>query len=188
LKNRKEHQNLKHKGTIVVRFVGEAVLTCGSLECAESVFGSLPQGGNFQGLGKRATKMSINDPVADIFSAIKNAAAAGHTEVVVPFSKFKAQLASLLKKEGFVTEVHKFKEKEGARFFLAIKPAYDEEGNSKISHLKRISRAGQRIYSPASKLKSPPLGIKIVSTSQGLFTEKEAKKKRLGGEVVGEVW
>ena len=128
------------------------------------------------------------DPVADMLSALKNAAKAGREESAVPYSNFKEQLAMLLKKEGFVSGVRKFKEKRSSRFSLAVKLAYDEEGNSKIRHLKQISRSGQRIYSPASELRSPPLGIKIISTSQGLFTEKEAKKRRLGGEVIAEVW
>lgn len=132
--------------------------------------------------------MSVSDPIADMLSAIKNAARAGHEEVVMPYSAFKEQLASLLRREGFLAEVKKFKEKGKARFFLAIKLAYGEEGESKINHLKRISRPGQRIYSPAAKLKSPPLGVRIISTSQGLLTDKEAKRRHLGGEVVAEVW
>ena len=131
--------------------------------------------------------MSV-DPVADMLSALKNAVKAGKEEVVVPYSNFKEQLAVLLKRQGFVSGVRKFKEKGSARFSLAVKLACDEEGNSKIRHLKQISRSGQRIYSPVAELRSPPLGIKIISTSQGLFTEKEAKKKRLGGEVIAEVW
>lgn len=132
--------------------------------------------------------MSVTDPTADMFSALKNAAKAGKEEVVVPYSNFKEQLATLLSREGFVLGVRKFKEKGSARFSLAIKLAHDEEGNPKITHLKRISRSGQRIYSPAAELRSPPLGVKIISTSQGLLTDKEAKRRHLGGEVVAEVW
>lgn len=128
------------------------------------------------------------DPVADMLSGIRNAVRAGKEEVVVPYSSLKEKLAALLRREGFVSEVRKFKEKRGSRLFLAIKLSYDEGGNPKVSHLKVISRPGQRIYSPAAELRSPPLGIKIISTSQGLLTEKEAKKRKLGGEVVAEVW
>lgn len=130
----------------------------------------------------------VIDPIADMFSALRNAAIAGRGEVVVPYSKLKGQLANLLKREGFVDEVRKFKEKGGARLFLAMKLAIEKEGSAKMKHIKRISRVSQRVYSSASKLKSPPIGIKIVSTPQGLLTEKEARKKRLGGELIAEVW
>lgn len=132
--------------------------------------------------------MSVHDPIADMLSAIKNAAKAGKEEVVIPYSNFREQLAILLKREGFVAGVRKFKEKGSTRFSLAIQLAYDEKGNSKISHLKRISRSGQRIYSSAPGLRPPPLGVKIVSTSQGLLTNGEASKRRLGGELIAEVW
>lgn len=132
--------------------------------------------------------MGITDPVADMLSAIDNAAKVGKAEVVVPYSIHKEQLALLLKKEGFVAEVRKFKEKRSSCFSLAVKPAYGEKGKVKINRLRRISKPGQRIYSPASKLKSPSLGVKIISTSRGLFTEKEARKRRLGGEIIAEVW
>lgn len=132
--------------------------------------------------------MSVHDPIADMLSTVKNATKVGKGEVVVPYSNFKEQLAILLKREGFVAEVRKFKEKGRARFSLAIQLAYDKEGNPKIRHLKRISRSGQRIYSPASGLRPPPLGVKIVSTSQGLLTDGEARKRRLGGELIAEVW
>jgi small subunit ribosomal protein S8 len=132
--------------------------------------------------------MSITDPIADMFSALRNAATAGREEVVVPHSKLKEQIANLLRREGFADEVRKFKEKGGPRLFLAIKLAIEKEGNAKMKHIKRISRSSQRAYSSASRLKSPPIGIKIISTSQGLLTEKEARKKRLGGELIAEVW
>ncbi len=132
--------------------------------------------------------MSISDPIADMLSAIKNAIRAGKEEVIVPYSNFKKRLVELLKREGFVAEVRKFKEKGSTHFSLAITLAYDEEGNPKISHLKRISKPGQRIYSSATKITSPPLGIKIISSSKGLLTDKEARKRRLGGEVIAVVW
>jgi small subunit ribosomal protein S8 len=130
--------------------------------------------------------MSI-DPIANMLSAMKNAAAAGREEVVVPYSGLKEQLAKLLKKEGFALEVRKFKEKGSKRFSLAIKLARDDAGRLMIRHAKRISRPGQRIYSTSREIKAPPLGVKVISTSKGLLTHKEARKKRLGGEVVAEV-
>lgn len=132
--------------------------------------------------------MSSVDPIADMLSALKNAAKAGKEEVVVPYSKFKEQLAVLLKREGFVLEVKKFKEKESTCFSLTIKLDYDQKGDPRIRDLKRISRSGRRIYLPATKLRSAPIGIKIISTSKGLLTDEEARKRHLGGEVVAEVW
>lgn len=130
----------------------------------------------------------VTDPVADMLSAMKNAAKAGKEEVVVPYSNFKEQLAKLLKRKDFISGARKFKEKGKTCFFLAIKLAYDEGGNSKISHLKRISKPGRRVYLPAGEIKPPPLGIKIISTSKGLLTDGEAKRRHLGGEIVAEIW
>jgi small subunit ribosomal protein S8 len=132
--------------------------------------------------------MSVTDPIADMFSALRNAAMAGSEEVTVPYSRLKERIANLLKKEGFVDSVRKFKEKGSSRLSLAIKLTFNKEGNVKMTHIKRISRSSQRVYSSAPKLKSPPIGIKIISTSRGLLTEKEARKRQLGGEVMGEVW
>ena len=130
--------------------------------------------------------MSI-DTIADMLSALKNAAAAGKTEVVVPYSRFKEQLAKLLESEGFAAEVRKFKEQGGSRFSLSIKLSCNSRGEPKIEQMRRISRPGQRIYLPYTKIKSPSKGVKIVSTSQGLLTDKQARKKHLGGEVIAEV-
>jgi len=130
----------------------------------------------------------VTDPIADTLSALKNASLAGKEEVVVPFSSFKERLISLLKREGFVGKVRKFKEKKGARLFLAVELLYGKSGSPKLTHVKRISKPGQRIYVNADRLKSPPAGVRIVSTSCGLLTSREARKRRLGGELVAEVW
>lgn len=132
--------------------------------------------------------MSVSDPIADMLSALKNAAKAGRSEVVVSYSSFREQLAKLLKREGFIAEVRKIKEKGSTRFSLAIQLAYDEEGSSKIRYLKRVSKPGQRIYSSATDLRSPSLGIKVISTSKGLLTDNEARKRHLGGEVIAVIW
>lgn len=131
--------------------------------------------------------MSI-DPIADMLSTIKNAVAAGKEEVVMPYSGFKERLAKLLKAEGFISEVRKFKEQGSSRFFLAVKLACDDASRFKVHHIKRISRSRQRIYSASREISSPPLGIKVISTSKGLMTDREARKKHLGGEVIAEVW
>jgi len=123
----------------------------------------------------------MTDPIADMFTRIRNAARAGKDEVVVPHSSFKEELARLLKKEGFVSEVKKFKEKGGSRQFLSLT-------GPKIGHIRRLSKPGQRWYVPWDRIPYPPTGIRIVSTSQGVMTHTDARKKKLGGELVGEVW
>jgi small subunit ribosomal protein S8 len=132
--------------------------------------------------------MSVTDPIADMLSSVKNASQVGKEEVVVPYSRFKEQLASLLKREGFVSGVRKFKEKESSRYYIALKLTYDTEGRPKITHIRRISKPGQRVYASADVLKSPPVGIKVISTSQGLLTGRDARRKRLGGEEMAEIW
>jgi small subunit ribosomal protein S8 len=132
--------------------------------------------------------MANIDPIANMLSILKNASSAGKQEVAVPYSNLKYQLALLLKKEGFVEEARKFKEKGGARQFIAIALSYDKGGKPRIQHVKRISKSGQRIYSSSKDLKAPSIGIKVLSTSKGLLTDKEAKRRSLGGEVLLEVW
>jgi small subunit ribosomal protein S8 len=130
------------------------------------------------------------DPITDMLNRIRNGLAVKKEEVLVPFSKFKLKIAQILEKEGFIekVEIKKVKkrgEKE-RKPVLKISLKY-EGGEPVISGLKRISRPGQRIYLPARKIKKD-LGITIVSTSQGLMTDKEARKKKLGGEIVCQVW
>ena len=127
------------------------------------------------------------DPIADLLVRIKNAQAAGREATEAPFSKVKFAIAKILEKEGFIVKVEKkgIKSKEK----LEIKLKYNQ-GIAAIQDLKRISRPGQRIYVNAQKLKlvKQGYGLAIISTSHGLMTDREAKKKKLGGEVLCEVW
>jgi len=132
--------------------------------------------------------MSVTDPIADMLSALRNASQAGRKEVVVPFSGLKERLASLLKREGFVAGARKFKEKGGSCFFLSIELRYGEDGLPKLHCVKRVSKPSRRTYTDVKRLKSPPTGIRIISTSHGLMTSVEARKRRLGGEVIADVW
>jgi len=132
--------------------------------------------------------MSNSDPIADMLSALSNASKTGKEEVVVAYSGFKEELASLLKREGFVSDSRRFKEKGGKRLFLAIKIAFGKEGEARAIRVKRISKPGRRVYATASQLKRPSLGIRIISTSRGVMTDREARKRRAGGEVIAEVW
>lgn len=126
----------------------------------------------------------MTDPIADMLNRIKNSQAVSQPQAAIPFSKLNYRIAEILEKEGFIERVER-KSKRAKRFFeIYLKyPAT-------ISGLKRISKPGQRIYLRAKELKSVRggYGIAIISTSKGLMTDKEARKQRLGGEVICEIW
>jgi len=127
------------------------------------------------------------DPISDMLISIKNAQAVDHLTVSVPFSNLKYKIAKILEKEGFIEKVEK-KGRE-VKKFLEITLKYDEKVPA-ISGLKRISKSGQRIYLPYKKIRKVKdgIGIAIISTSKGLMTNKEARKQKLGGEVICEIW
>ena len=128
----------------------------------------------------------FTDPISDMLTRIRNAASTHKSEVVMPYSKLKHNLANILAKEGYVAEV---KVREGALKELEITLKY--EGNqSVLTDLKRVSKPGQRIYVPMDKIPRAAggLGITILSTSRGLMTDKEARKQKYGGEVICQIW
>jgi len=127
------------------------------------------------------------DPIANMFTIIRNAQAVAKSEVVLPFSKIKLAIAKILEQIGYVNKVSIDKNKFKA---IKIELAYQATGQPKIRALNRISKPGRRIYVAADQL---PIilnkkGLAIISTSRGLMTNKEAKKQKIGGEVVGEVY
>ena len=128
----------------------------------------------------------FTDPIADMLTRIRNASRAQKSELVLPYSKFKANLAQVLLKEGFVGGVN---ELTGDHKMLQINLKYSA-GESVIAGIKRVSKPGQRIYMPADKLPrtNSGFGVTVVSTSRGLMTDKEARKAKVGGEVVCQVW
>jgi small subunit ribosomal protein S8 len=135
------------------------------------------------------------DVISDMLVAIKNAQAVKKSEVFIPFSKFKFEIAKILEKEGFIERVEKVKRKikkgkTKPKPFLKIILKYDEEGNGAISGIKRISKPGQRIYKSYRELKpvKSGYGIAILTTSKGVMTDKKARKLKVGGEVVCEIW
>lgn len=127
------------------------------------------------------------DPIADMLTRIRNATAAHKTELVLPFSKFKANLAQVLLKEGFISGVN---ELAGQHKMLQLNLKYTASGESVIGGIKRVSKPGQRIYLPVEKLPrtNSGFGITVVSTSKGLLTDREARKDKVGGEVVCQIW
>lgn len=135
------------------------------------------------------------DPIADMLTLIRNALAVKKETVLVPFSRMKFEIAKILEREGFIDKVEKVKRKikKGKikpKPFLQIYLKYDQNKVPAIFGLKRISKAGQRIYLPYKKIKKVKggYGIAIISTSKGLMTDKEARKNKIGGEVICEIW
>ena len=129
----------------------------------------------------------MTDPITDMLNQIRNAQAVAKTEVLIPLSKIKNEIATLLAKEGFLGDIKKAM--KGKMKALKITLKY-EDGAPAISGLRRTSRPGQRIYEGFAEIKRVHggYGISVVSTSKGLMTNKEARKQKLGGEVICQVW
>ena len=134
----------------------------------------------------------MTDPIADMLTRIRNAMAVRKPEVVLPFSKMKLSIAEILKTAGYLVDAKKVVKGQDGNAHDQIKLVLKYIGGkeSAITKIKRISKPGLRVY--ASKDELPVvlnhLGIAIISTSQGLMTNKEAKKKNLGGEVICEIY
>jgi len=129
----------------------------------------------------------MTDPITDMLNRIKNAQAVFHPTVDVPFSNLKYEIAKILEKKGFIEKV----EKKGKKIKRTIEITLKYQNKTPaISGLKRISKLGQRKYLPAKKIRKVRggYGIAIISTSKGLMTDKEARKQKLGGEVICEIW
>ena len=132
--------------------------------------------------------MVMTDPIADMLTRIRNANMVRHEVLEVPASKLKKEVAEILKREGFVRDVEHIEDnKQGVlRIFLK----YGANNERVITGLKRISKPGLRVYAKANEVPRVlnGLGIAIVSTSQGVLTDKEARAKQVGGEVLAYVW
>ena len=133
--------------------------------------------------------MTMNDPIADMLTRIRNANTAKHDTVDVPVSKIKLAIADILVKEGYVT---KYEIVEAGNFKnIRITLKYGATKNEKIiSGLKRVSKPGLRVYKGKDELPRVlgGLGVAIISTNQGVITDKEARKLHVGGEVLAYVW
>ena len=132
--------------------------------------------------------MSMVDPIADLLTRIRNAHQAKHDRVDVPASKARLGVCRLLEREGFLGEVSVVEGKP--HDLIRISLNYTADGQPAIQHLERISRGGRRIYRQASEIRPvlAGIGMEIISTSQGLLTDAEARERRVGGEVVCRVW
>jgi small subunit ribosomal protein S8 len=129
----------------------------------------------------------MTDPITDMFNQIRNAQAVKKTDVLVSLSKIKHEIAKILSAEGFIGEIKKTVKGKNKALKIILKYS---DGAPVISGMRRVSKPGQRIYAKTSEIKRVRggYGVSIVSTSKGLMTNKEARKMKLGGEVLLEVW
>jgi small subunit ribosomal protein S8 len=134
--------------------------------------------------------MTMTDPIADMLTRIRNANVAFHDEVVMPSSKLKEALAKILEREGYVSgsSVEDDSARPGRRLRIQLK--YTPERKRTISGLRRVSKPGLRVYTQADKVPRVlgGMGIAILSTNQGLMTDREARERHVGGEVLCQVW
>ena len=130
--------------------------------------------------------MSLSDPIGDMLARIKNAQVRNHSKVSLPSSKFKSKIADVLKAEGYIID---YKINDSKKPSIEINLKYNS-GNPVINTIERISKPGRRIFSSASSLPkiNNGLGIAIVSTPQGVMTDVDARKKKLGGEIICKVF
>ena len=132
--------------------------------------------------------MAMTDPIADFLTRIRNANMVKHESVEVPASKMKKNIAEILKNEGFVRDVEYIEDDKQGIFRVFLK--YGKNNERVISGIRRISKPGLRSYVKADEVPKVlnGLGIAIVSTSEGVMTDKDARAKKIGGEVVAYVW
>ena len=130
--------------------------------------------------------MSLSDPIGDMLARIKNAQVRNHNKVSLPSSKFKAKIADVLKSEGYIIDYKIIDEKKP---LIEINLKYNS-GNPVINTIERISKPGRRIFSSASSLPkiNNGLGIAIISTPKGVMTDIDARKQKVGGEIICKVF
>ncbi len=132
--------------------------------------------------------MGMTDPIADFLTQIRNANDAKHTKVEIPASNIKFEIAKILKEEGFIKNVDYINNDK--QNVVSINLKYGPNNEKIITGLKRISKPGLRIYAKADEVPKVlnGLGIALVSTSEGVVTDKVARAKNIGGEILAYVW
>lgn len=134
--------------------------------------------------------MTMTDPIADMLTRIRNASTAQRETVAMPGSKLKESLASILEREGFIAgfTVRQHEGRPGSTLEITMK--YSPDRARTIGGIRRVSKPGLRIYARADKMPRVlgGMGVAVVSTSHGLMTDREARKRHLGGEVLCHVW
>ena len=135
--------------------------------------------------------MTMTDPIADMLTRLRNANTAYHDEVVMPHSKLKVHVAEILQQEGYIASFSVKDPEEGeVSKTLTITLKYGRNRERSIAGVRRISKPGLRVYAKHTGLPKVlgGLGVAIISTSQGLLTDRQANKKGVGGEVLAYVW
>ncbi len=132
--------------------------------------------------------MATSDPLADMFTRIRNAAAARHDDVRIPASNVKRAVAEVLRQEGFVKNVQV--SEEGARTVIKVDLTYGDDRRALLTGIRRVSRPGLRVYVNQREIPRVfgGLGVAIMSTSQGVMSGREAWRRKIGGEVLCYVW
>ncbi len=132
--------------------------------------------------------MYVNDPIADLLTRVRNAILAKHDVVEIPASKEKIEIARILKEEGFIRDY--LVSGEGIKKSITIVLKYGPNNERVISGLKRISKPGLRVYAKVNEVPRVlnGLGIAIITTSEGMLTDKQARQKHVGGEVLAYIW
>jgi small subunit ribosomal protein S8 len=132
--------------------------------------------------------MRLTDPVADMLARIRNAASARHQKVDIPASKLKAEIARILKEEGYIANF-KATEEEGHKV-LRLYLKYDNNNTAAISNVERVSRPGCRVYVRRTDIPRVlgGMGINILTTPKGVMTGRQARKQGVGGEVLCQIW
>jgi small subunit ribosomal protein S8 len=134
--------------------------------------------------------MTMTDPIADMLTRIRNANVAMHDTVRMPSSKLKESLCAVLVREGYIEGFHVSDASDRPGRVLEITMKYTRDRHRTISGIDRISKPGLRVYTAADKLPRVlgGLGVAVLSTSQGLMTDREARRRRVGGEILCFVW
>ena len=132
--------------------------------------------------------MSVTDPIADFLTRIRNAKSASHRWVDIPASNLKKRMALILKREGYIKDLILID--DGKQGILRLFLKYDEDGNNVIDGLRRVSKPGRRVYVSSGNIPRVlnGLGVAILSTPKGVITDKQARKRNVGGEVLCYVW
>jgi len=132
--------------------------------------------------------MAHTDPIADMLTRVKNAVMAEKKDVAIPLSTIKLDIAKILKEEGYISNFRVDKTQLPAQLFVELK--YSSKKQNVIEGLKRISKPGRRVYAEVDSIPKvlDGLGVAVISTSQGIVTGKECKKRNIGGEVLLYVW
>ncbi|OED34192.1 30S ribosomal protein S8 [PVC group bacterium (ex Bugula neritina AB1)] len=132
--------------------------------------------------------MSMNDPIADMLTRLRNASVASHKETLIPCSKIKLSIAEILKEHGFITDFSV--EEEGVKKTIRVVLKYSATRESALRGIERVSSGSRRVYIPADKVfrVQGGLGISILTTSKGVITDIEARNHGIGGELLCKVW